>query len=315
VFANGRSARALLEASIRLQSTRIAAEQQPDPRALALLVAADLPSDAGVGQADDGGPRRSLDDLMAELDGMIGLAPVKQRVRGLIDETRVDAQRRAAGLQVSPRSRHLVFTGNPGTAKTTVARLMGQILRELGVLPSGHLVEAARPDLVGEAVGQTAPKTREVCERAVGGVLFLDEAYDLVQDTEADYGREAVAELLVQMEDHRDDLVVIVAGYPQEMDEFLESNPGLRSRFAGRVEFPDYGNDELAAIFSAMAEKQGYRFAPEFAQALPDASAVSRAGGGSPTAAPPAACWRPRSASSPAGWPGNRRPIRPRSSC
>ncbi|KAA9153790.1 AAA family ATPase [Amycolatopsis acidicola] len=270
-FANGRSARGLLEATISRQSTRIAGQENNDPRSLALLLAEDLPTDSGVGQADDGGPRRGLEDLLSELDGMIGLAPVKQRVHGLVDETKVDAQRRQAGLQVAARSRHLVFTGNPGTAKTTVARLMGQLFRELGVLPSGHLVEAQRSDLIGEFSGQTAPKTRDICERAVGGLLFIDEAYNLVQDSDDDYGREAVAELLVQMENHRDDLVVIAAGYPREMDEFLESNTGLRSRFAGRVEFPDYSNEELAEIFRSMAEKQGYKFAEDFSAALPEA--------------------------------------------
>ncbi|HVV10414.1 AAA family ATPase [Amycolatopsis sp.] len=270
-FANGRSARGLLEATISRQSTRIAARAHSEPSALSLLVAEDLPTDAGVGQSDDAGPRRGLEDLLSELDGMIGLVPVKQRVHGLVDETKVDAQRRQAGLQVAPRSRHLVFTGNPGTAKTTVARLMGQLFRELGVLPSGHLVEASRSDLVAEFTGQTAPKTREICERAIGGLLFIDEAYNLVQDSDDDFGREAVTELLVQMENHRDDLVVIVAGYPKEMDEFLESNTGLRSRFAGRVEFPDYSAEELVAIFTSMARKQGYEFAPDFAAALPEA--------------------------------------------
>ncbi|TVT37489.1 AAA family ATPase, partial [Amycolatopsis rhizosphaerae] len=270
-FANGRSARGLLEATISRQSTRIANEAPSEPDALALLVAADLPREAAVGQSDDAGPRRDLAELLSDLDEMIGLAPVKRRVRALVDETKVDAQRREAGMKVATRSRHLVFTGNPGTAKTTVARLMGQIYRELGVLPSGHLVEVARPDLVGEAIGMTAPKTRDVCERAVGGVLFIDEAYNLVQDAENDFGKEAVAELLVQMENHRDDMLVIVAGYPREMDEFMESNPGLRSRFAGRVEFPDYDNGELAAIFEVMAEKQGYRLDPDMERALPEA--------------------------------------------
>jgi hypothetical protein len=271
-FANGRSARGLLEATISKQSTRLAAEQQADPGALVLLVAADLPGvgESGTGQADDAGPRRSRDELLAELDAMIGLDSVKQRVRALAAEMNVEAQRRAAGLKVGARSRHLVFTGNPGTAKTTVARLMGQLYRELGVLPSGHLVEVARPDLVGEYIGQTAPKTRDVCERAVGGVLFIDEAYSLVQDTSSgrDFGQEAVAELLMQMEDHRHDMVVIAAGYPNDMSKFLDSNPGLRSRFGGTVDFPDYTNEELAGIFTAMADKQGYRLAPDLVEVL-----------------------------------------------
>jgi SpoVK/Ycf46/Vps4 family AAA+-type ATPase len=276
-FANGRSARGLLEAAIGKQSSRLAARPSTPAAELAVLVAADLPAtgEAGVAVTDDAGPRRGLDELLAELDGMTGLDAVKQRVHGLVAETRLDARRRKAGLPVPPRSRHLVFTGNPGTAKTTVARLMGQLYRELGVLPSGHLVEVARPDLVGEHVGRTAPKTREACERAIGGVLFLDEAYSLVQDSGngADFGREAVAELLVQMENHRGDLIVVAAGYPGDMDRFLDSNPGLRSRFGGTVEFADYTAEQLAAIFTSMATGQGYRLAPELAAALPGAMA------------------------------------------
>ncbi|QWF84923.1 AAA family ATPase [Amycolatopsis sp. CA-230715] len=272
-FANGRSARGLLEAAIGKQSGRLTAEPGARDEDLAVLIAADLPQpgEAGVSAVDGAGPRRGLAELMAELDAMIGLDSVKQRVRSMVDEMAVDARRRGAGMLVAVRSRHLLFTGNPGTAKTTVSRLVGQIYRELGVLPSGHLVEVGRGDLVAEYTGQTAPKTREVCERATGGVLFIDEAYDLVRDENDGYGREAVTELLVQMENHRDDLVVFAAGYPKQMDEFLESNPGLRSRFAGRIEFPDYSNEELAGIFTLMAGSQGYRLAEDFTAALPEA--------------------------------------------
>ncbi|MGV9300324.1 AAA family ATPase [Amycolatopsis sp. NPDC003676] len=269
-FANGRSARVLLEAAIGKQSTRLTTDGGAD---LVTLVAADLPQpgESGVGAVDDSGPRRSLPELLAELDAMIGLDSVKQRVRSMVDEMAVDARRRDAGMKVAVRSRHLLFTGNPGTAKTTVSRLVGQIYRELGVLPSGHLVEVGRGDLVAEFTGQTAPKTREVCERAAGGVLFIDEAYNLVRDDNDDYGKEAVTELLVQMENHREDLVVFVAGYPKQMDEFLESNPGLRSRFSGRIEFPDYSNDELAGIFTVMAKSQGYELSADLSAALPEA--------------------------------------------
>ncbi|HEY3470503.1 MAG TPA: AAA family ATPase [Amycolatopsis sp.] len=283
-FANGRSARGLLEAAIGKQSSRLAARPRTSADELATLVAADLPEsgEAGVAVTDDAGPRRGLEELLAELDAMIGLDDVKQRVHALVAETRLDARRRKAGLPVATRSRHLVFTGNPGTAKTTVARLMGQLYRALGVLPSGHLVEVARPDLVAEYIGQTAPKTRDACERAIGGVLFIDEAYNLVQDypNGADFGAEAVAELLVQMENHRADLVVVAAGYPADMDRFLDSNAGLRSRFGGTVEFADYTDDELAAIFTAMAVKQGYRLAPDLAAALPGVMAGLDRGAG-----------------------------------
>ncbi|EWM16531.1 ATPase [Kutzneria sp. 744] len=273
-FANGRSARQLLEATITRQSGRLATMGDIAPEALNLLVANDLPApeDSGV-QQGDGGARRSLAELMAELDGMIGLAPVKDQVRTLVAETRVDARRRSAGLKVAARSRHLVFTGNPGTAKTTVARLIAQLFRELGVLSSGHLVETSRPDLIGEYIGTTAPKTRAVIEKAIGGVLFIDEAYTLVGDSPSDYGPEAVAELLVQMENRRDDLLVIAAGYPADMDRFLDANSGLRSRFGATVTFPDYSDEELAGIFEIMARSQNYLLSHDLRQALPAAIA------------------------------------------
>jgi SpoVK/Ycf46/Vps4 family AAA+-type ATPase len=271
-FANGRSARSLLEATLSAQSGRLAAAHgTSDEAALGQLVLADLPAPGGdgVGQTDDAGPRRGLADLMAELDGMIGLEPVKQQVRSIAAEIRVDARRRTAGLRVAPHSRHLVFTGNPGTAKTTVARLIAQIYRELGVLSSGHLVESGRPDFVAEYIGQTAPRTRKLCERAFGGVLFVDEAYQLASTNEKDYGQEAIAELLVQMENHRDDFVVIAAGYPADMDRFLDANSGLRSRFGSVIGFPDYTDEELIAIFGVLVDAQGYRAGPELTAALP----------------------------------------------
>jgi SpoVK/Ycf46/Vps4 family AAA+-type ATPase len=268
-FANGRSARGLLEATLSAQSGRLAATKA-DHAALNQLVLADLPAPGGgVGQTDDAGPHRGLTELMAELDNMIGLDAVKQQVRSLAAEIRVDARRRTAGLKVAAHSRHLVFTGNPGTAKTTVARLLAQIYRELGVLSSGHLVESGRPDFVAGYVGQTAPRTRALCERALGGVLFVDEAYELTPRNEKDFGGEAIAELLVQMENHRDDFVVIAAGYPQDMDRFLDANSGLRSRFGSVVDFPDYTDDEMAGIFRVMLDAQGYRASPELTAVLP----------------------------------------------
>jgi SpoVK/Ycf46/Vps4 family AAA+-type ATPase len=269
-FANGRSARGLLEATLSAQSSRLAATGRPAGAALSELVLADLPAPGGgVGQTDDAGPRRGLAELMAELDGMIGLADVKQQVRAIAAEIRVDTRRRAAGLKVGARGRHLVFTGNPGTAKTTVARLLAQIYRELGVLSSGHLVESGRPDFVAGYIGQTAPRTRALCERAFGGVLFVDEAYELAPRGEQDFGQEAIAELLVQMENHRDDFVVIAAGYPNDMDRFLDANPGLRSRFGSVVTFPDYTDEELVGIFGVLLDGQGYRAAPDLTAALP----------------------------------------------
>jgi SpoVK/Ycf46/Vps4 family AAA+-type ATPase len=279
-FANGRSARALLEATLSAQSGRLTAAQaargadaaDTDGVTLNQLVLADLPEPGGdgVGQTDDAGPRRGLADLMTELDSMIGLDAVKQEVKSISAEIRVDARRRAAGLKVGARSRHLVFTGNPGTAKTTVARLLAQIYRELGVLSSGHLVECGRPDFVAGFVGQTGPKTRKLCERAMGGVLFVDEAYELVSGDGKDFGKEAVAELLVQMENHRDDFVVIAAGYPKDMDGFLDANSGLRSRFGEIIAFPDYTDAEMAGIFQVLLRGQGYRLSPELQALLPE---------------------------------------------
>ncbi len=157
----------------------------------------------------------------------------------------------------------MVFTGNPGTGKTMVARLLGRIYKRLGVLSSGHLVEASRAHLVGEYIGQTAPRTRRLVERALGGVLFIDEAYTLTQSPlKGDYGHEAIAELVKLMEDHRDDLVVVVAYYEQEMAEFLAANPGLDSRFPKQIHFPDYTDDELITVFGQLAAADGFELAP-----------------------------------------------------
>jgi SpoVK/Ycf46/Vps4 family AAA+-type ATPase len=202
-----------------------------------------------------------LGDLLRQLDALTGLAPVKAEVRQLTDVVRVEQMRRAAGLPVSPVSRHLVFTGNPGTGKTTVARLLGQLYAAIGVLRTGQLVEAARTDLVAGYVGQTAIKTTEMVNRALGGVLFIDEAYSLTRAGASgqDFGQEAVDTLVKLMEDHRDDLVVIVAGYGDEMVRFITSNPGLPSRFPRTVHFPDYSNDELLTIFQGMCGRDRYR--------------------------------------------------------
>ena len=206
----------------------------------------------------------TLEELLAELDGLCGLDQVKRDVKSLINLVKVRRLREEAGLPVPPMSLHLVFLGNPGTGKTTVARLLAKLYHAIGVLPKGQLVEVDRSGLVAGFVGQTALKTQEVIQKAIGGVLFIDEAYALVnQDNGNDFGREAVEVLLKNMEDHRKDLVVIVAGYPGPMERFLHSNPGLESRFNKSLFFPDYTAGQLLEIFRSLCQKNGYTLSPE----------------------------------------------------
>lgn len=202
-----------------------------------------------------------LGALLAELDELIGLATVKEKVRQLTNFARLQQMRARQGLPAIPTSYHTVFIGNPGTGKTTVARLMGRIYRALGLLKKGHLVECDRSSLVAEYVGQTAPRTNSVVDSALDGILFIDEAYSLAKD-QTDFGSEAIETLLKRMEDDRDRLIVIVAGYPEPMERFINSNPGLHSRFSRFVEFPDYDARELCRIFSGMCRKHGLRLMP-----------------------------------------------------
>ncbi|MDR2615858.1 MAG: AAA family ATPase [Oscillospiraceae bacterium] len=209
-------------------------------------------------------PPPGVDELLAELDALVGLHAIKESVRSLINLVRVRRLRGEAGLGVPPMSLHMVFTGNPGTGKTTVARIMGGLFRAIGVLSKGHLVETDRGGLVAGYVGQTAIKTGEVARSALGGILFIDEAYALAPpDASNDFGREAVETLLKLMEDHRDDFVVIVAGYDEPMSDFISSNPGLESRFNRYFAFPDYNAEELLAIFGGLCEKHEYTLSDE----------------------------------------------------
>lgn len=211
-------------------------------------------------------------DVLDELErDLVGLAPVKARIRDIAALLLVDRGRRLVGLPAEPPSLHMCFTGNPGTGKTTVAMRMAEILHRLGYVRKGHLVAVTRDDLVGQYIGHTAPKTREVLKRAMGGVLFIDEAYYLYRpENERDYGQEAIEILLQVMENQRDDLVVILAGYKERMDTFFRSNPGMNSRIAHHIDFPDYGVDELYAIAGLMLAKMGYRLAPDGEDAIRD---------------------------------------------
>ncbi len=204
-------------------------------------------------------------EILADLDReLIGLVPVKRRIRETAALLLVDRARQRLGLAIETPTLHMSFTGNPGTGKTTVAMKMAGLLHRLGYVRKGHLVSVTRDDLVGQYIGHTAPKTKEVLKRAMGGVLFIDEAYYLYRpDNERDYGQEAIEILLQVMENNRDDLVVILAGYADRMDRFFESNPGFRSRIAHHIDFPDYTDAELLHIAETMLEKQHYHLSPE----------------------------------------------------
>ncbi|MFE6904517.1 right-handed parallel beta-helix repeat-containing protein [Streptomyces sp. NPDC057717] len=270
-FGNGRAARQVFEEMVDRQAFRLATQAEVSEHDLTLLLPEDVGEEAAAAVSGETGAGQQSSEPLARLGDMVGLAAVKRDVTDLVNLLSMARQREAAGLPAPRISHHLVFTGPPGTGKTTVARLYGELLVSLGVLPRGQLVEVARADLVGRYIGHTAQLTREVFERALGGVLFIDEAYTLTpagSSSGSDFGQEAVDTLLKLMEDHRDEVVVIVAGYTAEMERFLSSNPGLSSRFSRRVEFANYSSDELVTIVRQHAATVGYDCGPGTGQLL-----------------------------------------------
>ncbi|KXG76867.1 AAA family ATPase [Thermotalea metallivorans] len=203
--------------------------------------------------------RESLEELIKELDRMIGLEKVKKLVKEIYAYIEIQKKRKEEGLIAEPLVMHMIFKGNPGTGKTTVARLLGKIFWKMGILEKGHLVEVERADLVGEYIGHTAIKVREQIKKSLGGILFIDEAYSLARGGEKDFGKEAIDALVKGMEDYKENLILILAGYQEEMDCFLKSNPGLKSRFPIHIDFPDYELDELIRIAESIVEKRQYK--------------------------------------------------------
>jgi stage V sporulation protein K len=221
------------------------------------------PEDAREDDATGG-----VERILREMDTLVGLKDVKRQIREICAFVDVQRRRAALDLKTEPHTLHMVFTGSPGTGKTTVARILGRLFRELGVLAKGHLVEVERADLVGEYIGHTAQKTREMVRRALGGVMFVDEAYALARGGDKDFGKEAIDTLVKAMEDHKTDFLLILAGYPLEMAGFISANPGLLSRFPIHLAFPDYSAQELLMIADLMVKERQYRFTDDAREQL-----------------------------------------------
>lgn len=218
---------------------------------------------ASATESEDTEPEKTADELLAEMDALVGLDTVKKDIRSMINFIRVCKLREERGMKAPKLSYHMVFSGNPGTGKTTIARMLAQLYKAIGILPKGQLVEVDRSGLIAGYQGQTAIKTAEVLESAMGGVLFIDEAYALVDNDTDTYGKECIATILKAMEDHRDELIVIVAGYDELMHKFIDSNPGFKSRFNKYIHFPDYSGEELEKIFLLQCKSNGYELEAE----------------------------------------------------
>ena len=250
-FANARAVRNVMETAMRERAYRLSDRPLTEDD-LTILEPYDFGIDPEQLFGDD------IDELMGELDELVGLDNVKKQVKSILNYVRAEKRREELGHPINEVPLHMVFTGNPGTGKTTIARLISKILKSIGVLKRGHMIEVTRDDLVGQYVGQTGPKTLEKIEEAYGGVLFIDEAYSLFSGSDSDFGYEAISTLIKEMEDNRDKLVVIMAGYPSEMDRMLSMNSGIRSRVSYTIDFPDYSSEELLEIFGASAIQQGF---------------------------------------------------------
>lgn len=209
-----------------------------------------------------------IEEILHELDSLIGLGEVKKLVREIYAFIEIQKRREKERLAIEPLVLHMIFKGNPGTGKTTVARILGKVFREIGVLPHGNIIEVERADLVGEYIGHTAQKTRDQLKKAYGGILFIDEAYSLARGGEKDFGKESIDVLVKAMEDHKNELVLILAGYQQEMETFLQTNPGLRSRFPIHIDFPDYNQRELLQIAEQMCTMRQYTLSEDARNAL-----------------------------------------------
>ncbi|MDR3540596.1 MAG: AAA family ATPase [Desulfosporosinus sp.] len=247
--------------------------QSPLPRETAHIIIP-APEVVGLGRARKNNvaslekDKDKIMEILDELEALTGLVTVKRLIRDLQAFVEIQKRREQEKLIAEPLVLHMIFRGNPGTGKTTVARLVGRLFKEMGVLQKGQVIECERADLVGEYIGHTAQKTREQLKKALGGVLFIDEAYSLARGGEKDFGKEAIDALVKTMEDNKDNLVLILAGYRQEMEWFLQTNPGLRSRFPVHIDFPDYTLDELLSIGDLMFKTRQYELTPEAKEAL-----------------------------------------------